>query len=756
MPHSRVHKTRSKSKHRKKRGFERFFQSRLPIVSGVLFLLAGLYYLISSSDSEGSVSFIDMFRSFLSPSDDAPVMLLAAGEGFLTLALLFLPALIGLTVTGYYATRYKLVTYPVSIIISIYLIVIQAKTLITDLMAGVSTYPNIFISILFLLLPIVLVIVNSKLHHRFLLLLLSCFYFYVSFVLNIIDFNPYRHFFIFSILLFSSLLAWVARKIHRPTINLINFFFAYFFLGMFWFRKFVVNSKTDSIMVFFLLGICFYLVFYAITLYASNSRERSMRKWMQLVITWLNLVFFAGSTSYVIIKFYSFGYLWLFAIALLLVNLLGLFLQKRYKWRAWTLPHHYVSLALAALVLPLLLQQNMVILFTAGLSVIMLVYAVKFKDRTAMLISLLSMGAMTISFIFRWSISYLPSLFSKQILIDNSLLGHGVVSGVVTGIALLLIIWKLNDEDNVIPLSKEWFSRTAYSRFIRSFLLVIIFLTSGWIGYSLLVEMTGTVLYTPLIWFISGSLFFIILINFYSGNQSKFKKPILYLAATFTLFYPLLVHWSMINFRESIIHLKDINGIFLFFHFSSLVLMIILGTKTIKRIYRQNTKYVLIQKLVQVLTVIYLLFLICSEYDNLSVIVAVINNQSTDTHAIAIDILTLNQYLPYSVIMWSLTLSVFLWSVVYHNKFLRNFSIVFYLLVLLKLFAYDFNTLGLYGRSAVFFSVGLFFIGLALLYPRIKPEPKVIKRKHHRTRSSRHSKHTIEPNMEVTSENVPK
>jgi hypothetical protein len=177
MPHSRVHKTRSKSKHRKKRGFERFFQSRLPIVSGVLFLLAGLYYLISSSDSEGSVSFIDMFRSFLSPSDDAPVMLLAAGEGFLTLALLFLPALIGLTVTGYYATRYKLVTYPVSIIISIYLIVIQAKTLITDLMAGVSTYPNIFISILFLLLPIVLVIVNSKLHHRFLLLCYHVFIF---------------------------------------------------------------------------------------------------------------------------------------------------------------------------------------------------------------------------------------------------------------------------------------------------------------------------------------------------------------------------------------------------------------------------------------------------------------------------------------------------------------------------------------------------------------------------------------------------
>ena len=54
MDQKRKHKSRRKSIHNQKQGFDRFFSSKAFIALGVVFITIGLYFSIGSSESIGS------------------------------------------------------------------------------------------------------------------------------------------------------------------------------------------------------------------------------------------------------------------------------------------------------------------------------------------------------------------------------------------------------------------------------------------------------------------------------------------------------------------------------------------------------------------------------------------------------------------------------------------------------------------------------------------------------------------------------
>jgi len=727
MIRKRIHKSSRKNSHGHGQGIERFLSYRLLNIIGAVFLLIGLYY--SFSSSEGSTNLYNLFTNLLKPSKDVPIMEVE-GKGLGILLFYFLPATLALILSSLYVRKLSSITYPASLIIVLYLIVIQTKISFINFNFGGCYYPTFFIASLFLLLPILLFFITAFLHRKSTLLILSCFYFYISVALYGGNYGVRFDYLFPFVLFFSIAVAWLSQKIERPFITLINLLFNLGFFGLFWLRKFVTNSKPDYLIEFFIFGILFYILFYAIGIYASNANHRPLRKWMQLVLTWSNLLFFLGTTSFVIIKYYSFGYLWIFVLALLLINLLGLYLLKRINANTWTLPHHYSILFLAALVLPLLLHQNMVLLFTGGLSVLMLGYANTFKEKAAIWISLLAMAVSIIDYLFLWMHSYLPALVGEKMLSDGVLLWQGLVSGLAVMGALAITQWILKDAE--ISLSKKWFSRSSYNRLIRGSFLFSLFLTMGWIGFSLLYQLTGTLISSTVVWFISGSIFFIFLINYYSGKQSTFKKPMLYLAFGFALLYPLLVHWSMIAYRENAVIMTSLrdswwSGLsFLLLHYVALGLLVALGFTTIGRIYLRNSKYIVVQRGVKVLTIGFLIFLFCTEYDNISVFIASGQNGLNGVDKL----LEFNQHLPYSILMWIIGVGVFVWGVFYHNGFLRGGSIVLFVGVLIKVFAYDFETINPGGRGAVFFVLGAFLIGFAVMYPRVvRGEAKVAENK---------------------------
>ena len=83
------------------------------------------------------------------------------------------------------------------------------------------------------------------------------------------------------------------------------------------------------------------------------------------------------------------------------------------------------------------------------------------------------------------------------------------------------------------------------------------------------------------------------------------------------------------------------------------------------------------------------------------------------------DQLTRNKLLPYSVMVGVASVVVFIRSVIRNTRFLRNFAIVLFCIMLVKLFAIDFGSLGAGERTVVFLVLGLVLIGFAFVYPRL-------------------------------------
>jgi len=68
---------------------------------------------------------------------------------------------------------------------------------------------------------------------------------------------------------------------------------------------------------------------------------------------------------------------------------------------------------------------------------------------------------------------------------------------------------------------------------------------------------------------------------------------------------------------------------------------------------------------------------------------------------------------------------VIVYSIINHKSFLKKCSVVLLTGILIKVFAYDFQTLESVERSIVFLVLGILLIGLALLYPKIKKTTQI-------------------------------
>ncbi len=713
MEQHRTRSHRSKSRTKKQTKFERFLSSPLFIILGIISILAGLYSMIAMGDGHNGLHETTM--AFFAPQAVGPIVEIT-GSGSEILILYFLPAILALIGSMAYIRKNISIAYRLSIIVTLYLIVIQTITNFRGNFLGGPYYGHIFYAALYLFLPVILIFLTSILHRKSSLLILAGLYFYISVIFYTQYYGtPYNYLFPF-VLIFSAGIYWVGLKIKKPAINLTNFLCAISYFSLFWLRNFIIHSKTDLLVQFFVLNTLIYLLYYLIEIFASHPKENPLPKWMQLLISWANLSVFLGTMAYVLFKYFAFGYLPVLVILLLLFNILGLYLIKRYNSPVWQLPHYFAIIGLASLVLPLLLRQNMILLFTAMLSVLMLAYYKKLKEISAMWISLIAMSGMVLFDIASWIRIYLPAIFADT-LPANELTIHGLVSGLAVIGALLATRYLLKDYD--LPLPKKMFGKRKHYRLVRTFLLVTLFLTLGWLGFITVGQLTATRNFLLVGWFIAGALFFIAMINVYAGHQSVFKKPVLYAAFGFAFLYPVMVHWSMADYRIGMIHSSDISWNVLLIHYLALGLLLQLGRLVVKRIHRHNVKNTPLREGLSLVTILFLIFILCTEYDNLSVILSAFQNNALSQTTTGPDLLTANKYLPYSIIIWIVTVGVFFRAVMRRQRFLRDVSIMVFAAVMIKIFAFDLGVLSQGAKSAVFLILGIFLLLFAIVYPRV-------------------------------------
>ncbi len=108
-----------------------------------------------------------------------------------------------------------------------------------------------------------------------------------------------------------------------------------------------------------------------------------------------------------------------------------------------------------------------------------------------------------------------------------------------------------------------------------------------------------------------------------------------------------------------------------------------------------------------------------SNFNNLFIILGAIQNSGSASGTVGVDHLTFNQFLPYPVMLGIVSVIMFVRPVIRKNRFLRKFSIVLYIIMLIKLFAIDLANLSAGARTTVFMVPGLFLIGFAFVYPRL-------------------------------------
>ena len=523
--------------------------------------------------------------------------------------------------------------------------------------------------------------------------------------------------YLFTFFIFLTLfISWLGKKFKKPAVQLINLTLTYGFFIPFWFSKFVVNSKIEFLPLFFIFAFLFYLLFYSLLAFTSD-KEDLVPRWIQLVVTGLNLFILIGTTSFVLIRYFAVAYSALFILALVIFQFTGLYLMKKSHSTAWSFPHHLAIMGLIALILPLLIQQNRPIFITALLSMLLLGYANKLKEQAALWLSLVALISMILFYLFSWISFCLPTLFEENTLPDRALIGYGLLmGGLVTG-ALTFTTWQLQTSD--LHFSKQWIRKRKYDRFVRFFLHISIFLTLGWLVFTVTSLVAGSMKYNPVAWFIAGALFFTGAIRYYSGRSSSFKKPVLYLALAFVLHYPLLVQWNMSDYRTTLMLMHEQNGFVLFLHYLALLLLLISGGMISKRLKRHYQRNDYVKYAVELVTVLFLLYLGCSEYDNLSVILGTFHDVPEMQSIVGPDPLSQNVYLPYSVVIWVIAVATFIQSIVHKNLFLRNLAIVLYCGIVVKLFAFDIIRLGTGARSIVLVVLGMFLIGFALVYPRL-------------------------------------
>lgn len=694
--------------------------SKALAAAGIGFTLAGLVYAITLF--KNSDSLIQLFLNLFQPQEVVEVeqeMPGGTSNGFL---FFFLPSVLGLAVLGFFRNVLKPWNKPISVFLASAVLFIQIILALKMFLQGEWYFPNLAIAILFIVFIAVVHFWNAWRLKSVHVLILASGYFYFS-LITLTAYYAGGHEYYFSVaIIFSVVFYMVTKAIAKPSLNLLNNAFALGFMGLFWLRKFVVNTKPDFLLVFLVFATAFYILFYVIALLASRKEQLRLSKWSQLAMLWGNFLFFAGTTGFVIIKFYGIGYLWILVTVLLLLHAGGIWWMKQTESTAWKLSHTFLMAVLASLLLPLLLQQNIVLIFMSGVSIGLLYITLSDKNKTTYWAYMAAAGLMLLLLAYNWFVVYLPALIFPIEVPHSELMIHGVVSTLAVMLALWVQLIMLKDD--TLPNTRQAPDTIGLRRILRVLMMGTLYGFVTWISSIIVIRIENSTIWVPVAWFMAGALFFIGAIIRYTGKKTFLKMPVLNIAFIFLMLYPLLVQWRMFTVNALKVQTGQYHTAGIVLHYIALAAMVFLALIVIPKIIYQVRRKPAPKALLQFLSIVLISLVICFEYENLYMLISgntVLQMLSVAGQEIPI---SGNHYLAFSVLSGLLMVVILLKSLLDHDTTLRNIAFVLSGLILLKIFFYDFEIVSTGMRAVVFIVTGVLLSGVALVYPRMQKEGK--------------------------------
>lgn len=686
-------------------GFEKYSVVIFRLIGFLFFILAITYFFDNQDGSLQKVIKIISNKNNVIKGKNS----VFSWEVFSELLTYFIPIIIGIASCIYIYQKKKLISYYTSIILIISAIIFNSKIYITSWMTGYQfCYSNYFITSAFLIIPTSLFLINYFKQKRPLLLTLTSFYFYIFlFQLLIIRFS-YTYLYVFvSILIYNGIVGIITRKEKSFLNNWFDFFSANFFLIIYVIRQFYYNQNEESLTLFFTTSIAFLILFSITGLIKKFNNNKNIIS----IYFILNNAFFIALNIATLFIFSHKEYIFLPLLMTLSINGILIFATIKYNYnREKTESFEFIFIFLISSFIASLLYHHSFELFLASASILLSFYF-KYNNKNHFILSIITPAFFLITCLIYAIVSIENNLVNFNTdLFNKELIRYSI------SIAAIIIVKKIVNKDLKIniPIKKR-----IYYDFLEGLFILNILFFLAWFLYRIELLSTGNIrhyLTTLKTSFLLIGIYITFTNNFISVNVNKLIK---YALLIFCIVLP-IIDFSQFPYTNTD-YLNDVN-FFRYesiFHYMSLIAYVILLWRLVNISKKNHPEKKKLQLFIESIVGITVLIIICKEYDWATIMLS--NKMSPE---ILINNIYYNTIFPYSYIIVTSSMIMFLIGVINRNKLLRIFSLLINFFMIAKILYFDFNTLRKGEKIILMIVIGSLFIIISWLYNKIKARRK--------------------------------
>jgi hypothetical protein len=708
--------TRSSSKGKsdrfRLRTLEQFFLNYGVGIAGAALLIIGLLYLFFNHFS--SETFLTFIHSFLKPGQEENLNLIRRDFSvsvILSLSFLYFPGFIPLIVTSLLPSPKLRLKNSLILLGFLWLIFAQGKVFLYNAYLKGSFFPGYYSALIYFSIIQILLITFSALNKSRYALNLSVVFFFISVALirsyfgGLLPFFVLLLFFQFSILFLSLKFRW--RSPLLLSVLLSGCYLAYYILSKIIFpgNPLPVSYMLPSLLVWYVISIIGLAI-----LKPTSGRNTISILWDS--ISYISPFLVIGSGVYVF-KIFGIQYLspLLYATAVIILVFVAL-LNERYDYLRSRRSFYFSICIFSASVIPQLLFSNFLLVFTASLSVTLLIHFHLTSSRSSYNLSKILFLVSMCLYVLEWAFSIFSALDDQRTSGEIYPFKIVLICLLITSISFFymrFVAFAINEhrslqKQRIIPenISGIFFPFIAYS---TGFIVLDYCLINIFRGYRLnFIELTTY----------SYAFLWILFIRKQHGSRISLiiKTVLLFLAI---ILYPAIIHPEVIQFRN--LYLEGnvqalVPFILHYFCLSLLILLLLQANSFLIQLFPRTSHT---SHYIKLTTVILTTFILLTEYDNFSLLL--FNRFSDKTAA---EILRLNEIIPYSIILLLISISLLIYSLILYSRFLRRVSLVMIIFVILKIFIFDIKILNGNTIVLLLITVGLILSGLAPVIRRIR------------------------------------
>lgn len=746
--HSRHHhqsSERPRRSHKKKASFESIMSNEILIILAALFFVGGFIWIIIKSDTIPTVS--RLVNNFFSVVEDEQHSITKSGptkgviETGSNILLHLLPAIVLLAYALYNKILRKgnrQITFIAFVIGAALLYTIQIAEHLYPMVTRTSfPYSSLPLAAGITLFMGILVVWYTSTEHKAWIHTFSIGFVFIMTILLAIGYGITSHWLFIMIFVFGTFLFFYSGKTTGSIVNTANAWTSMLYFGIYFIRKIFLKSSIDQLWIY--LGYSFVLLvaIYLIRLFKPYQGKSLWKSWFADSAVYGVTVFFIGTMAFAMRKFGLSHLIWVLSLGVAVVQFLIIGLSKQIRPEGSRAVYYYSLVFVASSILPFAVRKNIYLIYSGVVSILLVTLAKRRQQPFAAILAVISLSAGFITQLALTVVRYYPELYFR----NTNLPSAQFLLPFTSGLILTAAAWVVYKMFNRIgfPYSQKWFSRSNTAYYVLSLFYASLYLTSFWLFQYLFFSVWNVEQAHIVSWYIFHLIYFFLVLRFVVQRKSWVYKPILWIAAASMFAWPLAINFFIIALRDqAMLRGGDIMGSFTF-HFVGIIPAIALSWFVSDRLKSAYPKFKEGTTLQYIFRIGIFFYLLMAEYDHFSVWMSPIGQTGNE-------IIQNNRYLPYTIMLALLSLTLMLFAFAKHVSLLRQFSLVVLFITVMKIFIIDFSSFSPAGKALAFMLTGAFLVVYSLLYRQLSrtrfhvSAPETREKPEHQHRHRRSSK----------------